>query len=133
MSDSGTPWTVAYQAPLSVEFPRQEYWSGLPFPIPGALPDPGIEPKNPVSPALQPGFLPLCHLGGPLDKKPSDFKNQDLIICYLPKPTFSIRETKEKERQQANTNWKKTRAADLTSDKASLRRRELLEIKSRIT
>ena len=45
-----TPWTVAYQAPLSMRFSRQEYWSGLPFPSPGDLPDPGIEPR---SPALQ--------------------------------------------------------------------------------
>ena len=45
-----TPWTVAHQAPLSVGFSRQEYWSGLPFPSPGDLPDPGIEPR---SPALQ--------------------------------------------------------------------------------
>ena len=45
-----TPWTVARQAPLSVEFPRQEYWSGLPFPSSGDLPDPGIKPR---SPALQ--------------------------------------------------------------------------------
>ena len=43
-------WTVAYQAPLSMGFSRQEYWSGLPFPFPGDLPNPGIEPK---SPALQ--------------------------------------------------------------------------------
>ena len=40
-----TPWTVARQAPLSMEFSRQEYWSGLPFPSPGDLPDPGIEPR----------------------------------------------------------------------------------------
>ena len=39
-----TPWTVACQAPLSIEFSRQEYWSGLPFPSPGDLPHPGIEP-----------------------------------------------------------------------------------------
>ena len=45
-----TPWTVAYQAPPSVGFSRQECWSGLPFPSPGDLPDPGIEPG---SPALQ--------------------------------------------------------------------------------
>ena len=42
-----TPWTVAYQAPPSMGFSRQEYWSGLPFPSPGDLPDPGIEPKSP--------------------------------------------------------------------------------------
>ena len=45
-----TPWTVAYQAPPTMGFSRQEYWSGLPFPSPGDLPDPGIEPG---SPALQ--------------------------------------------------------------------------------
>ena len=43
VSDSATPWTVAHQAPLSMEFPRQEYWNGLPFPPPGDLPDPGIK------------------------------------------------------------------------------------------
>ena len=42
-----TPWTVAYQAPPSVGFSRQEYWSGLPFPSPGDLPDPGIKPRSP--------------------------------------------------------------------------------------
>ena len=44
MSDSVTPWTIAHQAPLSMGFFRQECWSGLPFPSPGDLPDPGIEP-----------------------------------------------------------------------------------------
>ena len=43
-----TPWTVAYQAPPSMGFSRQEYWSGLPFPSPGDLPDPGIKPRSPV-------------------------------------------------------------------------------------
>ena len=43
-----TPWAVAYQAPLSVGFSRQEYCSGLPFPSPGDLPDPGIEPRSPA-------------------------------------------------------------------------------------
>ena len=50
-----TLWTVAYQAPPSMGFSRQEYWSGLPFPFPGDLPDPGIEPR---SPALQADALP---------------------------------------------------------------------------
>ena len=49
------PWTVAYQAPPFMEFSRQEYGSGLPFPSPGDLPDPGIEPR---SPALQADALP---------------------------------------------------------------------------
>ena len=43
-----TPWTVAHQAPLTMGFSRQEYWSGLPFPSPGDLPDPGIEPGSPA-------------------------------------------------------------------------------------
>ena len=50
-----TPWTVAHQAPQSMEFSRQEYWSGLPFPPPGDLPDPGIEPRSPM---LQADALP---------------------------------------------------------------------------
>ena len=52
--DSATPWTVARQAPLSMGFSRQEYWSGLPCPPPGELPDPGIEP---MSHALAGGFF----------------------------------------------------------------------------
>ena len=43
-----TPWTVAYQATPPMEFSRQEYWSGVPFPSPGGLPDPGIEPRSPT-------------------------------------------------------------------------------------
>ena len=50
VSNSASPWTVAHQAPLSMGFSRQEYWSGLPFPSPEDLPDPGIKPG---SPALQ--------------------------------------------------------------------------------
>ena len=46
MSDSVTPWTVAFQAPLSMEFSRQEYWSGLPFPPPEYLPNPGIKSES---------------------------------------------------------------------------------------
>ena len=55
VSDSATPWTVAHQAPLSMGFSRQEYWSGLPFPSPGDLLDPGTEPG---SPTLQADSLP---------------------------------------------------------------------------
>ena len=53
-----TPWTVAHQAPLSLGFPKQEYWNGFPFPSPGVLPDPGIKS---VSLALQVDSLPLSH------------------------------------------------------------------------
>ena len=54
------PWTVALEVPLSKGFPRQEYWSGLPFSSPGDLLNPGIKP---MSPALQADSLPLSHLG----------------------------------------------------------------------
>ena len=57
-----TPWTAVHQAPLSVGFSRQEYWSRLPFPSPGDLPIPGIKPTPPVSPALQADSL-LSHRG----------------------------------------------------------------------
>ena len=55
-----TPWTVARQAPLSMGFSRQEYWSGLPFPSPGDLPDPGIKTR---SPEVQADSLPSEPLG----------------------------------------------------------------------
>ena len=55
-----TPWAVARQAPLSRKFSRQEYWSGLPFPTPGDLPDPEIEPTSSTSPALVGGFFCFC-------------------------------------------------------------------------
>jgi len=58
-----TLWTSAHQAPLSMEFSRQEYWSGLPFPSPGDLPHPGIEPR---SLALWVDSLPLSHQGSPV-------------------------------------------------------------------
>ena len=58
-----TTWTVARQAPLSMGFSSQEYWRGLPFPPPGDLPDPGIKPASPVSPALQVDSLPAEPLG----------------------------------------------------------------------
>ena len=53
----GTPWTVAHQAPPSMGFPRQEYWSGLPCLPPGDLPSPGIEPMSLTSPALTGRFF----------------------------------------------------------------------------
>ena len=69
---SVTPWTVLHQAPLSMEFPRQEYWSGLPLLSPGDLRVPGIEPG---SPALQAGSL--------LSEPPGKSKNvsTNIFIC----------------------------------------------------
>ena len=58
-----TPWTVAHQAPLSIGFFRQEYYSGLPFPSRGDLPNPGIESASPAPPALAGGFFTTEPLG----------------------------------------------------------------------
>ena len=57
-----TPWTITHQAPLSMEFFRQECWNGLPYPSPGDLPSPGIEPR---SPKLQADALPSEPPGKP--------------------------------------------------------------------
>ena len=65
VSDSATPCTVAQQAPLSIGFPRQEYWSGLPFPTPRDLPDPAIYPESLVSPAFVSGFFTTSAPGKP--------------------------------------------------------------------
>jgi len=74
--NSVTPWTVARQAPLSKEFPRQEYWSGLPFPSRGDLPDPGIKPRSPALlanslPSELPGKLPRCVVQSNANKVPA--------------------------------------------------------------
>ena len=61
-----TPWTVTYQASPSIGFSRQEYWSGLPFPSPGDLPDPGIKPR---SPTLEADALTSEPPGKPVVKK----------------------------------------------------------------
>ena len=58
-----TPWTVAHQAPLPMEFSRQEYWSGLPFPSSGYLADSGIEPESPM---LAGGFFTVWATGKPV-------------------------------------------------------------------
>ena len=73
-----SPWTVAYQAPQSMEFSRQEYWSGLPFPSSGDLPDPGIEPG---SPALQADALPSEPPGKPQARR--RLNNKLLGKCEL--------------------------------------------------
>ena len=69
-----SPWTVARQALLSVEFSRPEYWSGQPFPSPGDLPNPGVEPRSPVSPAL------LSHRGHTNILQSVDWVNQGRAI-----------------------------------------------------
>ena len=71
MMDSLQPQTVAHQAPLSMGFSRQEYWSGLPCPPPRDLPSPGIEPPSLMSPLLRGDSLPLIHQGSPLNHQRS--------------------------------------------------------------
>ena len=63
-----TPWTIACQASLSMGFSRQEYWSGLTFPLLGNLPDPGMEPVSTVSAARQVDSSWLSHQGSPLSQ-----------------------------------------------------------------
>ena len=73
-------WTVAHEAPLSMAFSRQEYWSELPCPSPGHLPDPGIET---ASPTLQVSSLPLSHRGSPNQaQKPSKHVAEFLVTFH---------------------------------------------------
>ena len=84
-----TPWTAAYQAPQSLGFSRQEHWSGLPFPSPGDLPEPGIEPR---SPTLQTDALP----SEPPRKSNLDsiFKSRDITlptkVCLVKAMVFPV-------------------------------------------
>ena len=64
-------------------FSRQEYWSGLPCPPPGDLPDPGIEPMSPASRALQADYLPLSHWGSPLFIIPEFICLNPLLLCQI--------------------------------------------------
>ena len=79
VSDSVTPRTVARQAPWSMGFSRQEYWSGLPCSPPGDLPDPGIEP---ISPALQADSLLLSHWGNG-DVHPGQLKGRPGTLSHV--------------------------------------------------
>ena len=71
-------WAVARQAPLSMGLTKQEYWSGLPFPTPGDLPNPGIEPASLVSTALAGGFF-VTELPG----KPSPSGGNAFLVTYF--------------------------------------------------
>ena len=81
-------WTIARQAPQSMGFSRQEYWSGLPFPLPGDLPHSGMEPVSPVSPALQADSLPSEPLGKPHNCLCSFQLSKKFVIIWLLIPTF---------------------------------------------
>ena len=80
MSDSVAPWTVARQSPLSMEFSRQEYWSRLPLPYPGDLPDPGIKPR---SRALQVDSFLSEPPGKPFILKPADIRHETSRSSFL--------------------------------------------------
>ena len=80
-----THWTVAHQSPLFMGFSRQEYWSGLPWPLPGDISNPGIEPTSPVFPALQVDSLPLSHWGSLIDPTPGS-----ISLGFLPKVASQI-------------------------------------------
>ena len=81
MFDSATPWTVGCQAPLSMGFPKQGYWSGVPFPSPGDLPNPGIEP---APPALAGRFFTTAPPGNPcFNKNPDKLMLYNLLIYPL--------------------------------------------------
>ena len=76
-----TPWTRVCRTLLSMVFPKQEYWSGLPLPSPGHLPDPGVEP---VSPALEARSFPLSHQGSPhsrTESRESCRERNNLRLC----------------------------------------------------
>ena len=102
---SATLWTIAHQAPLSMEFSRQEYWSGLPFPSPGDLSNPGIKPE---SPALQADSLQSEPTGKPSIN--SSLKNEGEIKTFRDKQNLKefvasgpdLQEIKKKLALQAN-------------------------------
>ena len=79
--DFVTPWTLAHQAPLSMVFSRQEYWSGLPCPSPGDLPNPGIVPRFPE---LQEDFLPLSKWQPTPVFLTGEFQGQRSLADYSP-------------------------------------------------
>ena len=93
---SVTPWTVACQAPLSMEFSRQEYWSGLPFPFLGDFPNPGIEPSSPGSPVLAGRFFtteeaPRTYTLLPEDNKFNNSSSvRGLVLPMFPHSNFSL-------------------------------------------
>ena len=89
-----TPWTVAYQAPLSMGFSRQEYWSGLPFPSPGDLPNPGIEPW---SPAFRQTLYRMSHQA---------FRWENVLTAQITMTMWSL--TKSKISWSVNSIQKKT-------------------------
>ena len=104
-----TPWTVAYQAPPSMGFSRQECWSGLPFPSPGDLPDPGIEPRCPALQAGKPIYV-YSHLNMILTSPPRESSIFLHFTDFHRKPIIFINKTTKESKK-----WKQkvTVSADL--------------------
>ena len=102
-----TPWTVAHQAPMSMGLFRQECWSGLPFPSPGDLPNPGIEPaseySSPVSPALAGRFFTTTPLGKPHLEEGR--KQKDWHLSFMNNLTGEQINTQFAERRCADGAW----------------------------
>ncbi|CAI9176201.1 unnamed protein product [Rangifer tarandus platyrhynchus] len=73
-------WAATHQVPLSMEFSRQEYWSGLPLPSPGDLPDPGMEPTTPVSHSLAGEFFTTASPGKPLMHTPNNLQITENVL-----------------------------------------------------
>ena len=96
-----TAQTIARQAPLSMEFLRQEYWSGLPFPSPGDLPDPGVEPRSPALkadplPPEAPGKLTVCLYNGILFNHKKELSSEIHYDMMKLKNTLSERSQPQK-------------------------------------
>ena len=107
-----TPWTVAHQASPSMGFSRQEYWSGLPFPSLGDLPNPGIEPE---SPALQADALTSEPPGKPSYRlRNPKFGALDLIMHILTHQLIDM-PTRLKSHSTTNTNWVKPNSIPLVN------------------
>ena len=86
-----TLWTVAHQAPLSMEFSRQEYWSGLLCPPPGDLPNPGIEPASPTLPVLAGRFFTLSQGRSSMGKKKrEEYKGLSIRLTWILKFLYNL-------------------------------------------
>ena len=115
------PWTVACQAFPSMGFPRQEYWNGLPFPSPGDLPDPGIEPG---SPALEAGTLTSEPPGKPTEKPMNSMKRQKdrTVKDQLPRSVGAQYATGDRWRNNSRKNegmeQKQYPVVDVTGDRS---------------
>ena len=107
MSDSfGTPWSLACQALLPLGFLRQEYWSGLPFPFPGDLPNPGIEP---TFPSLVGGFFTTEPLGKPnlSESLTKETKGDEVLAICVPEADFTsfVADSALSYENQGLQNW----------------------------